>query len=145
MKYFTFEQIPEVVSQLNAKMDHVELFLKKMRFTCYSNDFLHNGSLQLKCSSHFNKSDLAHLFYILMDEDVLFFDDRNEKQNRSMMQKFLQENFTYSGDLGFQVRIDTISKQFSESKGYTYRDKQLKFLDKIIFLLQQRREKLARK
>lgn len=145
MKHFTFEQLPEAVSWLYEKMEHIEIFSKKEDSTYKSNDFLQNFSLQSKCSSHYNKSDLAQLFYILMDENILFFDDRNEKYNRSMMQKFLQENFTYSGDFGFQVNIDTISKQFSESKGFTYREKQLEFLDKIIFLFQNRREKLDRK
>jgi hypothetical protein len=78
-----------------------------------------------------------------MDEAVLFFDDKNEKQNRSKMQKFIEDNFTYFGDLGNQVSIGTISKQFSEAKGFTYGDKQLRFLDKIIEVLQKRREKIA--
>jgi hypothetical protein len=99
--------------------------------------------LKCKCASHYNKNELAQLFYILMDEAVLFFDDKNEKQNRSKMQKFIEDNFTYFGDLGNQVSIGTISKQFSEAKGFTYGDKQLRFLDKIIEVLQKRREKIA--
>ena len=78
-----------------------------------------------------------------MDEGILFFDDINEKENRSKMQKFIEDNFTYSGDFGNQVSIGTISKQFSEAKGFTYGDSHLKFLDKIIRVLQKRREKIS--
>jgi hypothetical protein len=145
MKPVTFEQLPDAVLDLYEKMDHIEQFIRKRSFSYKSNYFSQNGSLHTKCSSHLNKSDLAQFFYILMDENILFFDDRNEKHNRSMMQKFLQENFTYRGDSGLQVSIETVSKQFSESKGYTYGDKQLLFLDKIIFLFQKRKEKLVSK
>ena len=88
---------------------------------------------------------MAQLFYILMDENILFLDGINETCNRAKMQKFIQENFTYKGDSGFQVNIDTISKQFSESKGFTYKEKQLRFLDKIILQFEKRREKLVKK
>jgi hypothetical protein len=143
MKHFTFEQLPDAVSQLYEKMEHIEIFFKKVDSTSKNNDFSQNFSFQSKCSSHYNKSDLAQLFYILMDENILFFDVKSEKYNRSKMQQFVEGNFTYTGDAGFQVSIDTISKQFSESKGFTYSEKQLKFLDKIIWLFQKRREKLA--
>ena len=143
MKNITFEQLSGTVLQLYEKMEYIEIFLKKIKSTYKSNEFSQNFSFQPKCSSHYNKSDLAQLFYILMDENILFFDDKSEKYNRSRMQQFIEENFTYAGDAGLQVNIDTISKQFSESKGFTYNEKKLKFLDKIIWLLQKRREKLA--
>ena len=143
MRNFTFEQLSDTVLQLYEKMEYIEIFLKKMNSTYKSNEFLRNFSFQSKCSSYYNKSDLAQLFYILMDENILFFDSKSEKYNRSRMQQFIEGNFTYTGDAGLQVSIDTISKQFSESKGFTYNEKQLKFLDKIIWLFQKRREKLA--
>lgn len=86
---------------------------------------------------------MAQFFYILMEEKILFFDNLNQKSNRSKMQWFIEKNFTYCGDAGRQTRIMTISKQFSESKGYTYREKQLRFLDEMINKLETRRAKLA--
>jgi len=141
MKKFTLEELPDAVAMLYGKIECIELLLKEKGHRY--KDWSQNYSLKEKCSSHYNKSDLAQLFYILTDEKILFFDDNNEKHNRSRMQQFIEGNFTYIGDAGLQVSIDTISKQFSESKGFTYSEKQLKFLDKIIWLFQKRREKLV--
>lgn len=95
-----------------------------------------------KCGSIYNKSDLGHLFYVLMDEGIFFFDSNNQSGNRSKMQLFVAENFTYHGDAGQQINIDSISKQFSECKGFTYKEKQIKFLNELIMVIQKRKEKL---
>jgi len=140
MKRLTHEEIPAVVMNLSKKISYMEMTLKEIipepQYT--------STTVKDKCSSNFNKNDLAQFFYILMDEQILFFDIK-EKLNRAKMQQFIQENFTYLGDAGLQTGIGTISKQFSESKGFTYAEKQLKFLDKIIEMLQRRREKIASK
>jgi hypothetical protein len=141
MKKFTLKELPDAVTILHEKMECIETLLKEKGYKY--KDRAQNYLLLEKCSSRYNKSDLAQLFYIVMDEKILFFDDKCEKYNRSKMQQFIKENFTYNGDAGLQVSIDTISKQFSESKGFTYREKQLKFLDEIIWLFQKRKEKLA--
>lgn len=144
MKKLTIQEIPDVVVSLGKKIENIELLLQKKK---YDHD-ISNGSQKHfnkeKCCSSFNKSDLAQFFYILMDENILFFDKR-ERYNRSKMQLFIEENFTYSGDEGIQTKIGTISKQFSESKGFTYGEKQLKFLDHIISIFKQRREILLRR
>lgn len=95
-----------------------------------------------KCKSCYNKIDFAQLFYILMDEGLLFFDATDEKSNRSKFQFFLENNFTYTGDEGGQSKIKSISRQFSECKGYTYRVKQIKFLDEFITVMQERKRRL---
>lgn len=95
-----------------------------------------------KCKSCYNKIDFAQLFYILMDEGLLFFDAADEKSNRSKFQLFLENNFTYAGDDGRQSKIKSISRQFSECKGYTYKVKQIKFLDEFITVIQERKRKL---
>ncbi|MFL9829708.1 hypothetical protein ABS764_02490 [Flavobacterium sp. ST-87] len=144
MKKLTYEEIPDAVLKLGEKIEWIELLLKKNFYIHKHNDRSRNHLVKEQCSSSFNKSDLAHFFYILMDENILFFgDDKREKYNRSKMQQFIEENFTYSGDAGLQTKIETISKQFSESKGFTYREKQLRFLDKIIGIFQRRRENVA--
>jgi hypothetical protein len=142
MEKFTFEEFPDAVSKLYGRIQEIERFLEKNKPNLSKRNPSFNALAKEKCSSNFNKSDLAQLFYILMDEKILFFDDRNQKCNRSKIQFFIENNFTYIGDSGFQTNIDTISKQFSESKGFTYKEKQIRFLDNIIDLLEKRREKL---
>lgn len=104
------------------------------------------GSIRLKekCRSSYSKIELAQLFYILMDEGLLFFESTDKKDNRSKFQLFLVNNFTYAGDQGIQVGMKSISKQFSESKGYTYKEKQIKFLEDFITRLQDRKERLEK-
>lgn len=143
MKKLTIEELPEAVVSLFGKMECIEMLLEEKKYRYRRNDSSKNYVVGEKCSSNFNKSDLAQFFYLLMDETILFFDAKSEMLNRSKIQQFLERNFTYTGDLGLQVSINTISKQFSESKGFTYREKQLKFLDKIIIIFQKRREILA--
>lgn len=95
-----------------------------------------------KCKSCYSKIDFAQLFYILMDEGLLFFDAADKKNNRSKFQLFLENNFTYAGDEGAQSKIKSISRQFSECKGYTYRDKQIVFLEELITRMQERKRRL---
>ena len=95
-----------------------------------------------KCKSCYSKIDFAQLFYILMDEGLLFFDAADEKSNRSKFQFFLENNFTYAGDEGGQSKIKSISRQFSECKGYTYKEKQITFLEELIAKMQERKRRL---
>ncbi|MCP2027409.1 hypothetical protein L1276_002566 [Flavobacterium sp. HSC-32F16] len=95
-----------------------------------------------KCKSCYNKIDFAQLFYVLMDEGLLFFDATDKKSNRSKFQFFLENNFTYSGDAGIQSKIKSISRQFSECKGYIYKEKQITFLDELITRIQERKKRL---
>ncbi|WP_316633053.1 hypothetical protein [uncultured Flavobacterium sp.] len=95
-----------------------------------------------KCKSCYSKIEFAQLFYILMDEGLLFFDGVNEKNNRSKFQFFLENNFSYAGDDGQQSKIKSISRQFSECKGYTYKEKQIVFLEGLIARMQDRKRRL---
>lgn len=95
-----------------------------------------------KCKSCYNKIDFAQLFYVLMDEGLLFFDTADQKSNRSKFQFFLENNFTYAGDESGQSKIKSISRQFSECKGYSYKVKQIKFLDEFIAVMQERKRRL---
>lgn len=95
-----------------------------------------------KCKSCYSKIDFAQLFYILMDEGLLFFDVVDKKNNRSKFQVFLENNFTYAGDEGSQSKIKSISRQFSECKGYTYKERQITFLEELITKMQDRKKGL---
>jgi hypothetical protein len=95
-----------------------------------------------KCSTSCNKNELAQLFYFLMDEKLFFFDQSDSKKNRAKMQLFIAENFTYKNIENIQKPIDTISRQFSECKGFVYKEKQIMFLEKLIARMQERRKRI---
>ena len=116
--------------------------VKKIENLLLLNDFQSNESSSERCKSSYSKSELAILFYILMDEGLLFFDPSDVKKNRISIQEFLSENFTYKNNEGVQKKITRISRQFSECKGYTYKEKQMKFLDDLIGILMERKRKL---
>ncbi|WP_281631650.1 hypothetical protein [Flavobacterium luteolum] len=100
------------------------------------------SNLAQKCKSSYSKIDLSSLFYILMDEGLLFFDKSDKRMNRARFQNFISHCFTYSGDGGCQKDITSISRQFSECSGFIYKDKQIKFLDTLIARLQERKSRL---
>ena len=116
--------------------------VKKIENLLLLNDFQSNQSSSERCKSSYSKSELAILFYILMDEGLLFFDPSDVKKNRISIQEFLSENFTYRDNEGVQKKITRISRQFSECKGYTYKEKQMKFLNDLIGILMERKRKL---
>lgn len=95
-----------------------------------------------KCATHLPKGELIHLFFIFMEEEIFFFDPVDKKKNRSMFQDFIGQNFTYSGEGGRQHAIAGVSRHFSECVGFTYRKQQLVYLEKIIALLNSRKERL---
>ncbi|MDR7371039.1 hypothetical protein [Flavobacterium aquidurense] len=108
----------------------------------YNVRILKPGFSKQRCKSCYTKAELAHFFYILLDEGLLFFDLENTSNNRSEFQHFVIDNFSYAGDHGSQIAIKSISKQFSESKGYSYREKQIKFLEEFITRMQCRKQRL---
>lgn len=116
--------------------------LKKIENLLLLNESPNNLSLSERCRSSYSKSELAILFYILMDEGLLFFDPADGKKNRISFQHFVSENFTYRDSEGGQKKINKISRQFSECKGYTYKEKQIKFLNDLIGILMERKRKL---
>ncbi|RUT68524.1 hypothetical protein D0817_20565 [Flavobacterium cupreum] len=141
MKKLTFEELPDAVEELYEKMKKIEILFEDKPYLKRKNSPLYHLDKE-KCSTYLNKSDLAQFFYMLMDEKIFFFDDYDQKCNRSKIQLFVEENFTYKGDSGLQTDIDTISKQFSESKGFTYKEKQIKFIESMINTLEKRKNKL---
>lgn len=125
---------------LEARLKAIEDCLRRKGFAMY-------GVLPTspKCGSKLPKGELLHLFYLLMDEGVWFFNPADRKKNRRIFQDFIQENFTYRGEGGSQHSVAGVSRHFSECTGFTYREKQLMHLEKIIRLLIARRERLERK
>ena len=130
------------ISEILDNFFKLDKRVKKIENLLLLNDFQSNQSSCESCKSSYSKSELAILFYILMDEGLLFFDPFDVKKNRISIQKFLSENFTYKNNEGVQKKITRISRQFSECKGYTYKEKQIKFLDDLIGILMERKRKL---
>jgi hypothetical protein len=116
--------------------------LNKIENLLLINEYRSDLLLAEKCRSTYSKSELAILFYVLMDEGILFFDSSDAKKNRISFQEFLSENFSYRDNEGIQKKITRISRQFSECKGYTYKEKQIKFSDDLIGILMERKRKL---
>ena len=58
------------------------------------------------------------------------------------MQHFLEKNFSYCGDAGAQTPLNSVSREFSEAKGYTYREKQRRLLDRFIRRLEIRKQNI---
>jgi hypothetical protein len=140
MEQNAIEKLPREVGKLRKKLEYIESVLsdslpKK----------LNKSQGSQKCHSQYNKSDLAQLFFILMDERILFFDGYDDRANRAKMQDFLKNHFTFCGVAELPTPILAISKQFSEAKGFTYREKHLAFLDNLLVTLHQRRERIAKK
>lgn len=120
----------------------LDIRVKKIENLLLLNESQNYLLLSEGCKSSYSKSELAILFYILMDEGLLFFDRSDVKKNRISFQEFVSKNFTYRNNEGIQKKITRISRQFSECKGYTYKDKQIKFLDDLIGILMERKRKL---
>lgn len=125
--------------KLDTRLKNIESLLQINVFGNVQNQVF---SCSKKCRSSYNKIELANLFYILMDEGILYFDSNDTKKNRSSFQKFMSENFTYNDNEGSQKIISTISRQFSECKGYTYKMKQIRFLEEFISVMQERKKRL---
>lgn len=125
--------------KLDTRLKNIESLVQINGFGNVENQAF---SCSNKCRSSYNKIELANLFYILMDEGILYFDSNDMKKNRSSFQKFMSENFTYNDNEGNQKIISTISRQFSECKGYTYKIKQIRFLEEFISVMQERKKRL---
>ena len=90
--------------------------VKKIENLLLLNDFQSNQSSSERCKSSYSKSELAILFYILMDEGLLFFDPSDVKKNRISIQEFVSENFTYKNNEGVQKKITRKADSFQSVK-----------------------------
>lgn len=127
---------------LNDRIKLIEEFLYGNGLQSYSPGVGLKNTRTVKCGSSMQKGELIYLFHILMEEGVWFFDSSDEKKNRSQFQNFIEENFTYLGEGGLQHSIIGSSRHFSECLGFTYREKQVRYLEKIIAVLISKKEGL---
>ena len=93
-----------------------------------------------KCHISLNKVNVANLFHLLLDEKLIFF-HRDEKQNKVLLQKFIEKNFTYKDDDNNQKSVANINKEFSKVN-YSNTESHIIFLESFISKLEDRRSRL---
>lgn len=106
-----------------------------------------NNSLAKKSKAcHFNldKKSVAHLFRFLLEEDILVFDEENESNNNLYMKQFVEDHFTYRNTAKERIPIKTFNREYSEVSSVSSPEviKHKAFIDQLIYLLQQRRNRL---
>jgi hypothetical protein len=102
-----------------------------------SYNLIHAPSESQKCHVNLSKIDVANLFHLLLDEKIIFF-DRNERQNKVLMQQFIESHFTYKDDDGLQKNISNFNKQIS-MVGYSNSPSHKAFIDSLLLKLEDRK------
>ncbi|OAB30578.1 hypothetical protein SAMN05444395_11158 [Flavobacterium fryxellicola] len=127
---------------LNERLVIIEEFLHLNAIVENSPLVNSGGCKTIKCGSRLQKGELVYLFHILIEGGTLFFDPIDKKKNRRLFQSFIEKNFTYLGEGNLQHHIMDCSRHFSECLGFTYREKQVRYLEKIIMILLKKKESL---
>jgi hypothetical protein len=96
------------------------------------------------CHFNLDKKSVAHLFLFLLEEKIIVFDEINESKNELKMKQFVEANFTYQNTSKDRVPIKTFSREYSEVRSISSPDvkKHKQFIDSLISLLQQRKNRL---
>ena len=68
---------------------------------------------KLKCLINYNKTEMANLFYLLLEEKIFHFSENN-RTNKVLFQKFIEQNFNYRGKENTMPEIKGINKEFSK-------------------------------
>lgn len=137
------KEIAVVPHMVQGLYDRVEILEQILLQTGLSNPAVKlQWGMHGKCGSCLTKGELVFLFFILMDEEMLFFHSSNSKKNRRAFQDFIEQNFTYMGEGNRQHIITRVSRNFSECAGFTYNERHLAYLEKIIAVLMSRKERM---
>lgn len=95
----------------------------------------------LKCLINYNKTEMANLFYLLLDEKIFHFSE-NKCKNKVLFQKFIEKNFLYIGKENRISEIKAINKEFA--KVYNDREKlQFEFLKDFRDMIDKRIIKIS--
>lgn len=107
-------------------------------------ELTNNTYFKRRCHVNLNKKDTASLFLFLLDEGIFEF-DKNYKKNKVATGKFIEEYFSYSGDMNAKCEIKNIKQAFSElSYGDQPNSNQLPLIEKLIDLLQLRKSRIIK-
>lgn len=96
---------------------------------------------QIKCHSMLSKIDLARLFDFLVDQEIVFFDKANSRENKILRNSFIERSFTYySTKTREQDPVININKSFSEIQQPLDKEEKARFVDEMISRLQKYKE-----
>lgn len=95
---------------------------------------------------HFNlsKKEVAHLFRILLEEEFLVFDEKDDSKNKLTMKRFVEDSFTFQNLKKERSSIKTFNREYSEVCSNLSADVKVHkdFIDVLISKLQARKDKL---
>lgn len=92
-----------------------------------------------KCNLNVSKIELARFFKFLMIEKYLYFDLNNSSKNKIMLERFIENNFTYKMQDGKQGEIKNLKREFSENH-LEIKDNYNELLDELIQILESKRK-----
>tara|TARA_R110001592_G_scaffold346470_2_gene639099 strand:- start:2552 stop:3541 length:990 start_codon:yes stop_codon:yes gene_type:complete len=117
-------------------------------FNKLSNELLSETNPRQKkernCNINLDKKSVAHLFRILLEEDFLVFDELNEANNRLELKRFVENNFNYQNTKKERLPIKSFNREYSEVSSPSSPEvkKHKEFIDKLILMLQARKNKI---
>jgi hypothetical protein len=107
-----------------------------------------NKTAKPKRLFHFNldKKSIAHLFKVLIEEDILVFDGTNDYMNTLTMKKFVEDHFTYLNNKNQKVVIKNFNREYAEANSLQDNEinKQEEVLNYLIGILEKRKAYLKK-
>ncbi len=128
--------------------DYINSIFMNVEFTDFKNyDFEDFHSLKpqqknnMVCNFNLDKISVAHLFSILINEDIIMFDELNYAKNNTKMKRFVEQNFTFLNFRKERIAIKTFNREYSEATcvGSAAVKQHKAFIDKLILILQTRK------
>jgi hypothetical protein len=93
----------------------------------------------VKCKMNLSKIELARFFKFLMIEKYLYFDVNDSSKNKIMLERFIENNFTYKMQDGKQGEIKNLKREFAESH-LEIKNNYNELLDELIGILESKRK-----
>lgn len=96
------------------------------------------------CNFNLEKKSIAYLFRILIEENIIIFNESDIFKNELEMKKFVQYHFTYLDDQKKHVPIKNLNREYSEMKSRhpEHVEKQIKINDNLLNILNKRKNDL---
>ncbi len=93
---------------------------------------------------HFNlsKINVAYLFRFFLKEQIIVFDDKDERNNELQMKSLVDTYFTYLNKSNERVPMKDFNREYSESKDYRNVQKYISFIDSFVTRLELYRDSL---
>lgn len=98
------------------------------------------------CHFNMDKKSLAHLMRILLEGNLIVFDEKNERRNALQMKRFVEKYFTFQNSSNERVSIKSFNREYSETASFQEEEipKRNKFIDDLIVLLERRKIRYKR-